>query len=266
MNLVWLDVHTHLGMLEKSTEDTLRDARAQNVVGVVNIGTGPEDWRDVLSKAEKFFPQVACTLGLHPHDADLWTDEVRTELGRLVSENRSVIGLGEMGLDYHYKHSSKEKQIEAFREQMQMAERLNLPVEIHTREAEDDTLMVLNEFKGRVKGLLHCFTSSWQLGRKALDLGYHLSFSGVVTFQKADELREVCRQTPLDCLHVETDAPFLAPVPHRGRKNHPAWVVETAKVVAQMKGISLEDLSRAAFKNAQDLFPKWPIAVPREGE
>ena len=150
----------------------------------------------------------------------------------------------------------KKSQIEAFKKQMDLAEEFNLPVEIHTRDAEDDTIEILKEYKGRVKGIIHCFTGTQQLADAALDCGYNISFSGVVTFKNAEDLRQVCLNTPIDRMHVETDAPFLAPVPLRGQKNQPDFVLWVAKFVSELKGVPLKDFCHQMKTNADKMFPK----------
>lgn len=255
----WIDVHTHLNMLDTSAELALAEAQANGVGHLITIGTNPQDWPLVRGLAEAHYPQVAGTFGVHPHDAQLWNAEVADQLRQWL-DLPVVVAVGEIGLDYYYNNSPKEVQLAAFRGQMELAAEKKLPVEIHTRDAEADTAMVLKEFSGRVVGLLHCFTSSWDLAHTALDLGYHVSFSGVVTFKNAAELRATCTKVPLDRLHVETDAPFLAPVPQRGKKNRPAFVVHTAEVVAALKGISLTELASATRTNAQTLFTNWKFS------
>jgi TatD DNase family protein len=257
----WTDVHTHLNMLEISPDEALALATKQNVYNMITIGTCPDDLPLVLGLAKKYGPRVGCTLGIHPHEAELYSDEI----GQWIRQNATapeVVAIGETGLDYYYNHAPKEVQIQAFREQLKIAEALNLPVEIHTRDAEADTMQILNEFKGRVKGLLHCFTGTWELAEAGLNCGWNISISGVVTFKNAEALREVVRKVPLERLHVETDAPFLAPVPHRGKKNQPAFVVHTAECVAGLKGISLNDLEAATQQNARKLFPKLMLPPP----
>ena len=169
-----------------------------------------------------------------------------------------MVAIGETGLDYYRNDAPRDVQIAAFRAQMQLAADFGLPVEIHTRDAEDDTKVILQEFKGRVKGLLHCFTGTWDLAKAGLDAGFNVSISGVVTFKNAEPLREVVQKLPLDRLHVETDAPFLAPVPYRGKTNHPGWIVHTAQTVADLHKISLETLSHHQRRNAHQLFDKLP--------
>jgi TatD DNase family protein len=182
------------------------------------------------------------------------------EVGQFLRTNAShprVVAIGEIGLDYYYNQSPKEEQIFAFREQLKIAEEVGLPVEIHTRDAEEDTISILKEFKGRVHGLIHCFTGTEWLAKEALDLGYNISISGVVTFKNAESLRKIVKDIiPLDRIHVETDAPFLAPVPMRGRPNTSAYMVHTAQVVADLKNVSLQTLSEQTKKNARVLFKK----------
>ncbi len=252
----WIDTHTHFGMLEGSPEEALELAKSQGVYRFINIGTTPDDHGPVLQFAQKNYPSVFCTLGIHPHDAKLYNDAVEASI-RVNSLQKEVIAIGEIGLDYYYMNSSLEEQKFAFEKQLQIAADLNLPVEIHTRDAEKDTIDILKKFKGSVKGLLHCFTGTQWLADEALKLGFNISISGVVTFKKATELQEVVRSLPLDRIHVETDAPFLAPMPHRGKKNTPAYVIHTADFVAQLKGISLEVLSDQILENTKKLFPKF---------
>ncbi|HMN67208.1 MAG TPA: TatD family hydrolase [Bdellovibrionales bacterium] len=251
----WIDVHTHLNMLDMTPDQALQAASAAQVGNMITIGTCPDDLPTVLNLARKYAPRVACTLGIHPHEAALYTPEIE----EFIRENAlapEVVAIGETGLDYHYDNAPRAVQIETFRAQMRLAQELGLPVEIHTRDAEPDTMTVIGEFSGRVKGLLHCFTGTWEMAKFGLDHGFYVSISGVVTFKNAGELREVVRRVPLDRLHVETDAPFLAPMPHRGKKNQPAFVTHTAELVSELKGVSPEALRAQLRINAQTLFPK----------
>jgi TatD DNase family protein len=252
---MWIDVHAHLDMLEDSPEITLQKAKEAGVSKIVTIGTEPSDHEFVLKTAKQFYPDIYCTLGVHPHQGMMWKDEVGAWIEKHLPE-KEVIAVGEIGLDYYYTKSPVEEQKLAFRKQLDIARRHKMPVQIHTREAEQDTVEILKEFKGQVTGLIHCFTSSTWLAEQCLDLGYNISFSGVVTFKNADSLRETCKIVPLNRMHVETDAPFLAPVPQRGKKNTPAFVVHTAELVAGIKGISIEKLAEATNENARQLFPK----------
>jgi TatD DNase family protein len=250
-----MDLHAHLNMLEEGPAEALRIAREAGVVKVATIGTEPKDLPLVLELAEKNYPDVFCTLGTHPHEGQIYT----AEIGAFIEANVTkpwVIAVGEIGLDYYYEHSPHEEQKQAFRAQLEIAARTGMPVQIHTRDADEDTIEIMKEFKGRVKGIIHCFTGTQWLADQALDLGYNISISGVVTFKNADSLRAIVKSLPLDRIHVETDAPFLAPVPMRGKKNTPAFVVHTAKFVADLKGITVEELAKVTRENALKMFPK----------
>ncbi len=265
----FIDVHCHLDKLKIPFEDALAQAEALGVTRVITIGTEPRDHTIVLDLAKRLYPKVSCTLGVHPHEAELWNESVGEWIRSKVkssdiAESRGIVAVGEIGLDYYSEggvrqNPEREVQLNAFRRQMELAEELGLPVEIHTRDADDDCAMVLNEFRGRVTGLLHCFTSSLALAKSAVDVGFHISISGVVTFKNAESLREVVKFLPLDRLHVETDSPFLSPVPMRGKSNIPEYVMHTARAVAELKGISLEELSKTTRANAKTLFPKLSL-------
>lgn len=252
---MWIDMHAHLDMLDDSVEETLRKAADAGVGTIITIGTEPADHAKVLEISQKYHPKVYCTLGVHPHQAELWTPDVAVWIEKHLHEP-TVVAVGEIGLDYYYEHSDRNVQKQAFREQLALAQKYQMPVEIHTRDAEEDTVEILKSFKGQVKGLIHCFTGTEWLAQECLALGFNISISGVVTFKNADSLRQTVKNLPLDRIHVETDAPFLAPVPQRGHKNTPAFVVHTAQKVAELKGISLQDLQRITNENARRIFPK----------
>lgn len=253
--MTWIDVHTHLNMLEADPETVIQAAAENGIDRMITIGTGLEDHAKVVELVEKYQPVVFGALGFHPHDAKDYSDEAEKYMREHLTDPR-IVAVGEIGLDCYYNHSPHDVQRDVFRRQMKLAEEFQLPVEIHTRDAEDDTIAILKEFRGRVLGLLHCFTGTQKLADEALDLGYHISVSGVVTFKNAEALRAVVKSVPLDRLHIETDAPFLTPVPFRGKKNEPALMVHTAQVVANLKGIKTEELAQAAFENAKKLFHK----------
>lgn len=252
----WIDVHCHLDRLEGGSDFALKLAQENGVQKIITIGTEPEDLATVIALAEKHYPSVFCTLGIHPHEGVKYSDEV----GKFILQNahrKEVVAIGEIGLDYYYNQSPKEEQIYAFREQLKIAQHLQLPVEIHTRDAEEDTIRILKEFEGQVTGLIHCFTGTAWLAEEALKLGFNISISGVVTFKNAQSLRDIVQNIiPLDRLHVETDAPFLAPVPMRGKSNTSAYVVHTAKVVAELKNVSQHELAEITHQNAKKLFKK----------
>jgi len=253
----WIDVHTHLHMIKKDLNEVIKACVDQDVCHLITIGTVQEDWPCVLKHLKQNFKGVHVygALGCHPHSAKNFTDEAEEELRKNLKEEK-IVALGEIGLDDYYENSELEVQKEVFRKQMQIAQENGLNVEIHTRSAEEDTLEVLSEFKGKVRGLLHCFTGSWKMAKKALDMGYNISFSGIVTFKKAQDLKEVCEKVPLNRLHIETDAPYLAPIPYRGKENQPAYLTQTAQTVCTIHQIELEQLKLQTQKNAVELFPK----------
>jgi TatD DNase family protein len=252
----WIDTHTHFGMLEDTPEIALDFAKSQGVEKFINIGTNPDDHMLVLNFAKKNYPAVFCTLGVHPHDAKVYTDAVDADLRKHANE-KEVIAIGEIGLDYYYMNSNKEEQWNAFEKQLQVAIDLDLPVEIHTRDAEQDTINILKKLNGKVKGLLHCFTGTQWLADEALKIGFNISISGIVTFKNAKDLQDTVKTIPLDRLHVETDAPFLTPMPHRGKKNQPAYVKHVGEFVAQLKNISPEELQKQTLANTKKLFRKF---------
>lgn len=257
-DLKWIDMHAHLDKLEEGPEKAIQHALSVGVERIITIGTDPKDLPVVLELSQKYAPHVYCTLGIHPHDGVSYSQEV----GEFILQNAThprVVAVGEIGLDYYYEQSPKKEQLDAFRQQMEIAKKLKMPVEIHTRDAEPDTVEILKEFKNEVTGLIHCFTGTQWLADQCLDLGYNISISGVVTFKNAQDLRNIVASIPLDRLHVETDSPFLAPVPMRGKQNTPAYVIHTAKIVAELKKVSLEELCLQTKKNAETIFPKLKV-------
>lgn len=255
---MWVDIHTHLEMLEEGVEAALKLAKEKGVRRVITIGTEAADHPIVLDLAKKYPDQVSCTLGVHPHHGGTWTEEIQKWIEAHIHEPE-VVAIGEIGLDYYYMQSNAEAQKDSFRQQMALAARYQMPVEIHTRDAEKDTVEILKEFQGKVTGVIHCFTGTAWLAKEALDCGFNISFSGVVTFKNAQELRDICKWVPSDRIHVETDAPFLAPIPMRGRKNTPAFVVHTAERVAEVRGVPLELLAQQTTENTRQLFPKLKL-------
>lgn len=252
----WIDVHTHLNFLKTSSPaEAILAASAAGVRKMITIGTEPADHSVVLELACAHFPIVACTLGVHPHEGQIYSDAVDTYLTQNLP-HKEVVAVGEIGLDYHYENSPREAQKQAFRRQLELAARLNLPVEIHTRDAEADTVEILTEYRGRVRGIIHCFTGTRWLAERALDLGFDISFSGVITFKNAQDLRDTLCFVPLDRMHVETDAPFLTPVPFRGQPNTPAFVAHTGRLAAELRGIEVTELQHALEGNARRMFPK----------
>ena len=255
-NQGWIDVHTHLDMLDVTEQEALEASRSAGLSHLITISTGPRDLHNVLEIAKtSIAPKVYCTLGYHPHEAASFTEEY-FEFIKANCANPRVVAIGEIGLDYYYNNSPADIQKSTFRRLMELAAQTHLPVQIHTRDAEADTVEILTEFKGRVRGILHCFSGTTWLAEQGLALGYNLSISGILTFKTAEELREIVTKTPIDRLHVETDSPFLAPVPYRGKKNQPAYVLKTAELMSQLKGVSQEVLREQLFKNTMNMFPK----------
>jgi TatD DNase family protein len=253
-----VDSHCHLnypGLVERQDE-VLDAARKRGVGGFLSISTREGEWDAVLAPAEQH-TDVWASVGVHPHEADGHPDLGAAALVEAAQHPR-VIAIGECGLDYHYDRSDRRAQKERFRAHIEAARQTGLPLVIHTRDAEQDTADILSEAveQGGVPGVLHCFTGSDALARKGLDLGFHISLSGIVTFRNARELQETAKWIPSDRLLVETDAPFLAPVPHRGRLCEPAFVADTAAFLADLRGEAPAALAEATTANFFRLFAR----------
>jgi TatD DNase family protein len=253
-----IDSHCHLnyeGLAERQDE-VLENARERGVHGFLNISTRQKEWGDVISVAERN-PDVWATVGVHPHEADAHPDLGAAALAEGTKHPR-VIAIGECGLDYYYDKSDRKAQRERFEAHIEAARETGLPLVVHTREAEDDTAEILGAAvrEGGVTGVLHCFTGSAELAKKGLDLGFLISLSGIVTFKNAQDLQHTARQIPLGSLLVETDSPFLAPVPHRGKTCEPAFVADTAAFVADLRDEEPERLAEATTANFFRLFHK----------
>ena len=253
-----IDSHCHLnyeGLVERQA-DVLDAARGRGVGGFLNISTRQREWRDIIAVAERE-PDVWASVGVHPHEADAHPDLGAAALVEAADHPR-VIAIGECGLDYFYDKSDRAAQRDRFQAHIEAARETGLPLVIHTRDAEDDTSEILTEAvrEGGVTGVLHCFTGSAELARKGLDLGFYVSLSGIVTFKNATDLQETAKWLPADQMLVETDAPFLAPVPHRGQKCEPAFVADTAAFVARLRGEELEQLAAKTTENFFRLFAK----------
>ncbi|MDI6853595.1 MAG: TatD family hydrolase [Deltaproteobacteria bacterium] len=249
------DAHAHLDEPEMLADQDaiMARARQQGVELIINIGISPENCRQVLATAAKY-PEVFATVGVHPHGVKSLRPEVLDELAVLAAAPK-VVAVGEIGLDFYRRRSPEEVQKFWFRELLEWAGGLQKPVVIHTREATAATLEILREFRPRlVGGVMHCFGGSLAEAHAFLDLGFYLSFSGVITYPKAEPLRQVARQLPLDCLLVETDCPYLAPQQWRGKRNEPAYVVATAQTLARLHGLSLAELAHHTWQNTLDAF------------
>jgi TatD DNase family protein len=253
-----IDSHCHLnydGLAERQ-EEVLANARAAGVTGFLNISTRQREWDAVIAAAEAH-ADVWATVGVHPHEADAHPDLGAQALIDAAS-HPDVIAIGECGLDYYYDKSDRAAQRDRFGAHIEAARAADLPLVVHTREAEDDTAEILQRAvnAGGVRGVLHCFTGSRQLAEKALDLGFFISLSGIVTFKNARDLQETARTVPSERLLVETDSPFLAPVPHRGQVCEPAFVADTARFVAGLRGVEVETLAEQTTANFFKLFDK----------
>jgi len=253
-----VDSHCHLnyeGLAERQNE-VLANARERGVTGFLNISTRQREWNDVISVAERN-ADVWATVGVHPHEADAHPDLGSAALLQASSHPR-VIAIGECGLDYYYDKSDRTAQRERFQAHIDAAREAGLPLVVHTREAEADTAAMLERAvkEGGITGVLHCFTGSADLARKGLDLGFYISLSGIVTFKNAQDLQETAKWLPSDQMLVETDSPFLAPVPHRGKPCEPAFVADTAAFVAELRGEEAEALADATTANFYQLFAK----------
>jgi TatD DNase family protein len=253
-----IDSHCHLnyaGLAEREDE-VLANARARGVAGFLNISTRQSEWGDVVGATERNV-DVWATIGVHPHEADAHPDLGSAALVAASSHPR-VIGIGECGLDYHYDKSDRAAQRERFEAHIDAARQTGLPLIVHTRDAEGDTAEILSRAvrEGGVTGVLHCFTGSADLARKGLEFGFYISLSGIVTFKNARDLQETAKWLPNDRILVETDSPFLAPVPHRGQTCEPAFVADTAAFVADLRGEEPDALAETTTMNFFRLFSK----------
>ena len=257
---MFVDSHAHIDGEEFDADrgEVVARARAAGVVAILNVGTG-DPHSGSLERAVRVaeeYENVFAAAGVHPHDARLFDDAAAERLQGIVTGSPRVVAWGEIGLDYHYDHSPRDVQREVFRRQLRLAREARLPVIIHSREADEDTVEILaEEWAGAGRGgVMHCFGGGRRMAERALELGFYVSFAGNVTFKKAEPLREVARIVPLDRLLVETDCPYLAPVPHRGRRNEPAYVADTARFLAELRGTAPEELGRATSENFARLF------------
>ena len=255
---MFIDSHCHLNYkgLVDDQAGVLDRARAAGVSAMLNISTRASEWDDVIATAERE-SDVMASVGIHPHEADIHPD---VETATLVERARhpKVIGIGESGLDYYYDRSDRERQRQSFRSHVVAARDTQLPLIVHTRDAEEDTYAILAEEmgKGRYPALIHCFTASQGFADKVLALGLYVSISGIVTFKNARDLQDVAKTIPSDRLLIETDSPFLAPVPHRGRPCEPAYVADTARFLAELRGEPVEALAASTSANFRTLFAK----------
>jgi TatD DNase family protein len=261
---MYIDSHAHIEGKEfdADREAVIQRALDAGVETIVCVGNGEvaADSHAAAFRIAEQYPFIFTTVGVHPHEARLLEDNLYAQLMEL-SQHPKVIAWGEIGLDYHYDNSPRDVQREAFRKQLRMARERGLPVSIHTREAEADTLAILDEEwkDSGLGGVIHCFTGTRSFAEAAVDRGFYVSFSGVVTFRKAEGLRETARLLPMDRILIETDSPYLAPVPYRGGRNEPAYVIETAGAIADARAMSDEDVARITTENFKRLFDTGAI-------
>ena len=255
---MFADSHCHLNykrVFEQQGE-VLSRARARGVGAMLNISTRESEWDAVVATATRE-PDVWASIGIHPHEADQHPD---VDTARLVARaaHPRIVGIGESGLDYYYDHSDRTRQQASFRSHIAACRETGLPLIVHTRDAEEDTLRILREEmeQGAYKGVIHCFTASGAFADAALALGFYISISGIVTFKNARDIQETAARLPIERLLIETDAPFLAPVPNRGKQGEPSFVVDTAAFLAKLRGESIEDLAARTAANFFTLFDK----------
>ena len=257
---MFIDSHAHIDgpEFDSDREQVLERAIAAGVQIILNVGTGDPhgDSFERAARLSQTSTAIYTAIGTHPHDARLYDDRVEEKTRRLISESSRILAWGEIGLDFYYDNSPREVQMDVFARQLRCAADLDLPVIIHTREAEPQTVEILkSDYSSAAKrGVFHCFSGSLDLAEAALDLGFLISFSGIVTFKKAEPLREVARYVPSDRLLIETDCPFLAPVPFRGKRNEPAYVTEVARCIAVERKMSVDAIARATTENFLRLF------------
>lgn len=257
---MFIDSHAHIdgSEFDDDREQAIQRARAAGVSVILNVGTG-DPHSGAFERAVEFgskHPNIYTALGTHPHDASKYNQAAEDKTKTLLSSAERMVAWGEIGLDFHYDNSPRDVQVEAFRKQLRAAQEIDLPVIIHTREAEEETIDILHEeYTGAPRrGVFHCFTGTSWLAQRALDLGFMISFSGILTFKKAEDLRATARLVPLDRLLIETDCPYLAPTPYRGKRNEPAFVVEVAKCMADVHRIKVEDVAVNSATNFAALF------------
>ena len=257
-----VDSHCHLNFpdFKDDLDEVMARAGQAGVGKMVSICTKLEEFREIAAIAEKY-DNVYCSVGVHPHDADEKNAaEVKAEDIIKLTAHPKCVAIGETGLDYFYEHSPRAEQMVSFLEHIKAGRSTGLPVIIHTREAEQDTIKLLRE-EAPFRGVLHCFTSSYEVAKAGMDAGLYISISGIITFKNAHDLRESVKKIPLEFLLVETDSPFLAPIPNRGKRCEPAFTRNTANFVAELKGISIQELEERTTENFHKLFSKVPQAI-----
>ncbi len=252
-----IETHCHLDYLKsKPLEEIIQEAQDQGIERIITISVEPDNFDSALSISEQF-ENVYFTQGIHPHDAKLIKEDSLTIIQDRAKHSK-MVAVGEIGLDYHYDNSPREKQKEVFRQQLEVAIKTNKPVVIHSRDADEDMIEILSEFAPRMKrkGVIHSFTSGLDLAKKAIELGFYLGFNGIITFKSAQNVRDIVNFCPLNRVLLETDSPFLTPVPHRGKENSPVRLPHILEKVAEVKEISPLEVEQTCYQNSLDLFFK----------
>ena len=249
-----IDSHAHLDdeKFDLDREYLIKNLQKNGIELVINVGADMESSRASVDLANSY-ENIYAVVGIHPHDAKEMTASSLEEIEQL-SKNKKVVAIGEIGLDYYYDNSPRDIQRKCFKEQIRLAKRLDMPIVVHTRDADEDTLEILKEESKGLRGIIHCFSSDRAQLEEYLELGFFIAIGGPVTFKKTDELKEAAKVVPMERLLVETDAPYLAPHPYRGKRNEPMFVNHTANLIAELKGISIEELTLQTNKNTKEIF------------
>jgi len=250
-----VDTHAHLDFprFDKDRKEVIERAIDGGVKIIVNIGSSMTSSRNSVELSRRY-NEIYSVVGIHPHNADSFNLNVSKKLESL-SENKKVVAIGEIGLDFHYDNSPREKQKQAFRAQLRLAKSLDLPVVIHTRDADEETLKILREENAdKIGGIMHCFASDKKMASEILDLGFYIAFGGLITFKNLNNLREVVKEVPINKILVETDAPYLTPDPYRGKRNEPLYVKYVAEKISEIKGLSKEEIAKKTTQNAKKVY------------
>lgn len=250
-----IETHCHLDYLKaKPLEKILSEAKGNGIEKIVTISVEPDNFDAVMKLAESH-EEIYFTQGIHPHDAKLCTDEA-LKIVESRAKHEKLVAIGEIGLDYHYNNSPKEKQIEVFKQHLEIAIRTQKPVVIHSRDADDNMIAILKEYGPRMdkKGVVHSFTSGPELAQTAIDQGFYLGFNGIITFKKAENVRDIVKLCPMEKILLETDAPFLTPVPHRGKENAPSNLPFILEKIAEIKELDPKEVEQTCYQNSLNLF------------
>lgn len=267
----FIDSHCHIDgeAFDADRDEVVENAKRAGVSAMLVVGTGNPANGEIAKAVEtaERYENVFASVGVHPHDAKLYDDAAEETLVDLVKSSKKVIAWGEIGLDFYYDHSPRDVQTEVFRRQIRKAKELNLPIIIHSRDADDETVEILKEECSYpdFKGIMHCFGGTAKMAQDLMEIGFLISFAGNVTFKKAENLRDAARVVPLEKLLIETDCPFLTPIPFRGKRNEPKFVVETAKFLADFYGVGLEELANRTTRNFLDFFKLELTGMDRIG-